>query len=245
MKSFKAHRWANESIVIGICLCSNASLALNESGPATNDAAPARLPEVKVQGASELREGLPIGNYHQPEWTARRRFATTRVYVQPEWQVEGEVGLDLTSPREGRPQYRIQEEIEIGLPHRFQLDLENADSNFEGNDDERRWHHVSNSIELGYALADWGRIPLNPTVKLEWKISSESEQDTRNRPETKFLVGPSFQWRPTKRTHVDVVPLAGLGHESPYAEAFVFFGIEFSPGSREREAVEPASLRGK
>jgi hypothetical protein len=169
---------------------------------------------------------------------------------------------------------------------------------------------VSNSIELGYALADWGKIPLNPTVKLEWKfnnaaadagevqllfgeefgprwhwgmnlfyeqqigddrerefamsqalsytlidqklsagveakISSESDKDSRSQPQTKFLVGPSFQWRPTKRTHLDVVPMAGFGHESPYAEVFVFFGFDFGRGSNEKEGLEPASLRGK
>jgi hypothetical protein len=36
-----------------------------------------------------------------------------------------------------------------------------------------------------------------------------------------------------------------MGHESPYAEVFVFFGIEFGPGSKEKEIVSPASLRGK
>jgi hypothetical protein len=291
------------------CLLGSA-LSATVAGAATNDAAPTRLPEVTVVATNVLREEMPLGNYHQPEWTARRRFVTTRVYVQPEGQVETEVGLDMTAPREGKSQQLIQEEIEIGLPYRFQLDVENADQNFNGDETDRRWHHASNSIELRHALADWGRIPLNPTINLEWKfrnaeadsgevqlllgedlaprwhwgmnlfyeqqvgddrerefalsqglsytlvdeklsagvemkISSESDKDTRDRPETKFLVGPSFQWRPTQRTHLDVVPMAGMGHESPFAEVFVFFGIEFGPGSKEKEIVSPASLRGK
>jgi hypothetical protein len=309
MKFLKQFNRTTRSVIFTASMFGSAVLAV-ASGSITNDAAPTRLPEVTVLGTNALREEMPIGKYNQPEWTARRRFVTTRVYVQPEGQVEAEVGWDATFPREGRPQHLIQEEIEIGLPYRFQLDVENADQNFEGDETDRRWHHASNSIELRHALADWGRIPLNPTINLEWKfrnaeadsgevqlllgedlwprwhwgmnlfyeqqigddrerefalsqglsytlvdeklstgvemkISSESDKDSRDHPDTKFLVGPSFQWRPTPRTHLDVVPMVGIGHESPYAELFVFFGVEFGPGSKEKETISPASLRGK
>jgi hypothetical protein len=273
--------------------------------------APTRLPEVTVVPTNTLLEDHLIGENQQPEWTARRRFVTTRVYVQPPWQVEAELGYDGSFGRVGKPLHRLQQEIEVGLPHRFQLDVENVVDNFkEGDDEGRKWHHDSNSVELRYALAEWGRIPLNPTVNAEWKFndgaadafefqlllgeefserlhwglnlfyenqigddrirefaasmavsytlideklsagiemkfSSESDKDIRGHPENRFQIGPSIQWRPTRRTHLDVVPLFGAGPHGPTAELFVFFGIEFGPGSNEKEGIVPASLRGK
>src|SRR6185369_12987607 len=38
--------------------------------------------------AHELLEAQPIGPNQQPEWTTRRRFSTTRIYVLPPWQFE-------------------------------------------------------------------------------------------------------------------------------------------------------------
>ena len=290
------------------CLGQVSPVSSQESGP-TNSAT--RLPDVNVIATVPLQEDYPLGDNHQPEWTARRRFLTTKVYVQPPWQVEAEIGYNGTIQRMGEPLHLFQQEIEIGLPHRFQLDVENVNANFKGDEDgSGKWQHVSDSLELRYALADWGKIPLNPTLNLEWKLndgeadafefnvllgeefcarwhwganlfyeqqvgddrvrefaisqaisytlidqklsagaemkfSSESDKDTRDNPENRLLMGPSFQWRPTRRTHLDVVPLFGVNDKSPHAEFFVFFGIEFGPGSKERESVEPASLHGK
>jgi hypothetical protein len=274
-----------------------------EPSPRVN--APTRLPEVTVIGTDTLREELPLGENQQPEWTARRRFTTTRVYVQPPWQVETELGWRATVPRSCTAQHRLQEEIEIGLPHRFQLDVENADTIEDG-----KWKHAFDAIELRYAFADWGKIPLNPTVNLEWKFnnaaadscevqlllgeelaprwhwalnlffeqqvgddrereyaasqavsytlideklsagvemkfSSGSDKDTRDDPENTFLIGPSFQWRPTRRTHLDVVPLFGVNDEAPRVQTFVFYGINFGSGSEPKEGITPASLRGQ
>ena len=272
---------------------------------ASADSQSARLDEVVVLGTNEGRENLPLGPNLQPEWTARRPFATTRVYVQPPWQVEAEIGWRTQWPRKGGPSHRLQQEIEIGLPYRLQLDIENADTV-----DHGKWDHAFNALELRCAFADWGRVPLNPTVNLEWKFNdhaadayevqlllgeqfserwhwglnlffeqqigddrerefavaqalsytlideklsagvemkfaSGSDKDTRSHPEYEFLIGPSFQWRPTRRTHLDVVPLFGVTHDSPRAELFVFFGFDFGPGSKEMEGVTPASLRGR
>jgi hypothetical protein len=185
-----------------------------------------------------------------------------------------------------------------------------VNQNFQEGSDTRNWHHESTSLELRWALADWGKIPLNPTVNAEWKFNdgdadafefqllfgdelgprwhwglnlfweqqvgddrvrefaasqavsytvvdqkldagvemkfrSESDKDTRNNPENWFQLGPSIQWRPTRRTHLDLVPLFGLTGHAPVCEVFLFFGFEFGPGSVEQERVNPASLRGK
>jgi hypothetical protein len=265
---------------------------------------PTRLPEVTVTGESTLKEDQPFGTYNQPEWTARRRFATTRVYVQPPWQVEAESGWDATYGRSGSPSHLLTQEFEIGLPHRFQLDYEYAESI-----DHGRWDYDHSSFEARWALADWNVIPLNPTVKTEWKLNDEEadayefalelgsditegwhwavnlfyEQqvgDDRERElavsqaisrtvideklgvgvemkltdETDnldrhshlvFQIGPSVQWRPTPRTHLDVVPMLGTTGPSPRVETFVFFGFDFGPGSEREELVTPASLRNR
>jgi hypothetical protein len=302
------------SILLGLAAALSQGWA---QAPATNapsagsEGKVTHLPAVTVTGTSELKEEMPMGPNQQPEWTARRRFATTRVYIQPPWQVETELGWDATFPRHGKAEHLLQQEIELGLPYRFQFDVENSVQNFEeGDDSNRDWHHDSNSVELRYALADWDKIPLNPTLKAEWRFndgtadayelalqlgdelaprwhwgmdlffeqqigddrrreyavsqavsytlideklgvgaemlfSSETDKDSRSDPENKFEIGPSVQWRTSSRTHLDVVPLFGTTSDSPTVELFVFFGIEFGPGSKESEGVSPASLRGK
>lgn len=268
---------------------------------------PTRLPEVTVTATNEteLKENMLIGDNQQPVWTARRRFVTTRVYVQPAWQGEVEVGWQDTIGRTGTPSHLITEEIELGLPYRFQIDFENGDAHENGD-----WHHDFNAFELRWALADWDKIFGNPTVGAEWRInngeadafelklqfggdmcshvhwgvnffyeqqvgddrerefaaatgisytiideklsagveakfSSESDSGSRDNPQNTLEIGPSFQWRPTKKTHLDFVPLFGVTGHAPAADLFLFFGFDFGRGSSENDAVAPASLRNK
>ncbi len=70
----------------------------------------------------------------------------------------------------------------------------------------------------------------------------ETANGTRGDPDLSFLIGPSLQWRPTSRTHLDVVPLAGIGGDSPQIEAYVIFGIDLGPETKSVQA--PASTRG-
>jgi hypothetical protein len=78
---------------------------------------------------------------------------------------------------------------------------------------------------------------------LEMKFTHETAVGSRSNPEIKFLLGPSLQWRPTPRTHLDLVPLVGLTHDSPRVEAFVVFGFDFWPMERKHEHYAPASLK--
>ena len=59
----------------------------------------------------------------------------------------------------------LTQEIEIGLPHRFGIAFENSIENHRGTTQERTF-----SIEGRYALADWNKIPLNPTIFVEYKF---------------------------------------------------------------------------
>lgn len=162
-------------------------------------------PKIHITPSGEmLEEELPSGSYLQPEWTAKRPFAQTRVYVLPEWQVSSEAGWDAKFPEKGKPQHLIQEEIEIGLPYRFQIDLENHDqrglfipeeekkkqnANIKEVDDS--WHHRSSAVELAYALGNWDEIFLNPVIKGEWKFNASAADNY----EFKLLLGEELASR--------------------------------------------------
>ena len=57
-------------VLFTACLLGS-TIPATAAGSATNDLAPTRLPEVTVLATNVLREEMPLGNYHQPEWTAR------------------------------------------------------------------------------------------------------------------------------------------------------------------------------
>ena len=113
-----------------------------------------------------LREEERIGEYAQPRWTGRRRFPTTRIYVIPAGQLGLEYWLEqklhLDDPDQVR--YRSLYELEMGLGHRLQLDvyLETQQEGHQG-----PWALHKEKLELRWALADWGVIPLNPTLYVE------------------------------------------------------------------------------
>lgn len=263
------------------------------------------MPPIDVV-ADGLSEDRPVGPTGRPEWTSARRFSTTRVYLQ---KSPGEIGFEQWFRgrlyRDGKNQYRFQEELEIGLPCRMQLDLYQTWFVESEKGETNTWHQDI-AVELRYALADWGKIPLNPTLYGEWKFSMhdddpdvyelklllgedfgklhwgfnaiyeqevggaratemawsqglsytmidsclsigvemsfkhETEKGSRHKPEIKFAVGPSVQWRPTPWSHIDVVPLIGCTKDAPGLEAFVIFGIDL--GGFEDGHYAPVSL---
>ncbi len=249
------------------------------------------MPAIEIVGEMppELREEELVGPYAQPRWTTRRRFATVRTYVIPEGEIDVEYWARIDDPKHGDTKIRNLYEVEIGLPHRFQLDFYLKAQN-EGN-----WVPFDmngQQIELRYAFADWGKIWGNPTAYLEW-INNYSEPDAwegkllfadqlapswhwsanfsceqqttgdqerelqftygisktitdevfsvgaefkaqrinaeedRSEFTDEFFIGPSFQYRPFKRTHIDFAPLVGVGGESPNAQIFLILGYEF------------------
>jgi hypothetical protein len=267
-----------------------------------------QMPTVIVTGTN-IEETL-FGPNEQPEWTAHRRFTNARVYVLPPWQINTEFSWEAKYLRGEQPLNKLTQEIELGLPYRLQLDYEAAGGNFESEEEPLdHWRYGSSSVELRWALARWDVIPLNPTVKAEWKFSNgqadayelslslgstlaprwhwagelfyeQQVGDDREReysgslalsytlideklglgveakltdmgdkgqtnPEWSAIVGPSLQWRPTRRTHVDVATLFGVTGRAPYVNTFVFFGIDFGPGSEPEEAIQGASLRNR
>lgn len=174
------------------------SLVAETNSPASSspDAQAAKLPEVIVTDSvvkpDLLQEDRPVGPYGQPEWTTARRFTTTRVYLQQTpWSTGFEQWVRVTRDQHGGGmQTRMQEELEIGLPYRFELDLYETWAI----DQDRNVNQDEYSAELRYALADWGEIPLNPTLYFEYAQHDHQP----NGIEGKLLFGgdlaPAWHW---------------------------------------------------
>ena len=278
---------------------------LYASAASAQDAPTTSISRVTVTGNPVLSGDTLIGANRQPEWTAHRRFATTRVYVLPPWQVEFEQWWKGKFPREGKPEHLFQSEIGIGLPYRFQLDFyENVEHASDGT------RHAGTQVEARWAFAEWGRIPLNPALYVEWKFNDSapdayelklllgeqlaprwqwgcnlfyeqetggaratewgfsqavgyspvnskfsvglemkfeetSERGSRGDPEIEFLIGPSVQWRPSPRIHLDLVPLLGTTGDSPHVEAYLVCGIELGGGTESKQTMVPTSTRAR
>lgn len=274
------------------------------SAPANSETT---LPEINVTG-SGLRENDPVDETGRPGWTSHRRFTTTRVYLQQApWEVGVEQWWRVRDNRDHTVENLFQEEIEIGLPGRLQLDIyENWVA-----DQDRRAHHDDVAFELRFALADWGKIPLNPTFYAEYKVAdghygpdvyefkillgtdlarrvhwainvafeqeiggeratevavqtgvsytvlddklgvgleaqykNESVSGARGDALNRFLIGPSVQWRPTARTHLDLVAQWGVNRDAQNFEGFAVFGVDFGKiGAGEQHDYAPVSAR--
>jgi hypothetical protein len=145
-----------------------------------------RLPTVTTTGTREgLAEERPVGETGRPEWTSARRFPTTRVYIQREpWEVGVGAWWRYRNKRDNSSISRLTGEIEIGLPHRLQLDLY-YDMMVDGDSRSRAEDFAA---EVRYALADWGKIPMNPTLYAEYKWVDEGADVI----ELKLLLGDQF-----------------------------------------------------
>ncbi|MBI3858156.1 MAG: hypothetical protein HY293_20940 [Planctomycetes bacterium] len=128
--------------------------------------------EEKVIVGDKLEDERPLGPYRRPKWTLHRVSPTTRIYLQVDpGEVEFEQWLDIRiRKKRSQPDDRVRlaEEFEFGLGGRFQLDIY-ANSIFARNQGQnstlatRSW-----AAEIRYALADWGVIPGNPVIYLEY-----------------------------------------------------------------------------
>ncbi|MSR63599.1 MAG: hypothetical protein EXS08_14270 [Planctomycetes bacterium] len=137
-----------------------------------------------VRGVREglLREEDRIGDYGQPRWTAKRLFPATRVYVVPSGKVEFEHWTRVKVPEEGKSEVETQYELELGLPNRFQIDLYYVTSK---TGEEGALDISEQKYELRYALADWGKLWMNPTLYLEY-VERNAQAD---KVEYKLLLG--------------------------------------------------------
>ncbi len=107
-----------------------------------------------------------VGPANQPEWTTRRVFAETDIYVIPTGEIEFNQFYINSHPRHGTPDNMFESEFEAGLPWRTQFDVELNYSLKDGGG-----HYDSTLVEVPHALADWGKLPLNPAVDAGWRFN--------------------------------------------------------------------------
>jgi hypothetical protein len=147
----------------------------------------------RAQASTEevVIRGDDIGSaYGAPGAFSRTRFAPlTTAYVLPPWTFYVGQIYEGDGFRHGPPDHLFTEEVEMGLPYRFGVAAEANFERFNGGGGAS-----SASIEGRYALADWGKIPLNPTLFVEYK----------------FGVGPI--------RHEEIMPPAGAGGEEEEEE---------------------------
>jgi hypothetical protein len=104
--------------------------------------------------------------YGAPPGLSRSRFSnTTQAYVLPPWAFFFGELFEGQGFRHGPPDYLFTQEIEMGLPYRFGVAAEAQFERFNGGGGAR-----SVSLEARWALADWNKIPLNPTLFAEYKF---------------------------------------------------------------------------
>ena len=278
----------------------------------TNVAPPSRLETITVFGRGPglhevTSESDRVGPANQPEWTTRRAFAETDIYVIPPGEIEFNQFYISSHPRHGKPENLFESEFEVGLPWRTQFDVE---VNYTAN--SGKLEYGSTLLEIPHALADWGKIPLNPTLNGGWRFNADDpdayfvrlllaeeftkrlhfgatlsyesqvggehetvyelnaalsyvaidmkltlgiellvEHETEREVDagvfewersTTVMVGPTLLFKPTRNTHLGLVPLFGLTHDAPVAEVFVIFGIDLEFG-RWKSTSEEERLR--
>ncbi len=104
--------------------------------------------------------------YGAPPAFSRSRFSNlTNAYVLPPGAVYIGSIYQGDALHFNRPDHGFTQEIEVGLPYRFGVAVENSIETFRGITQERTF-----SIEGRYAFADWNKIPLNPTIFFEYKF---------------------------------------------------------------------------
>jgi len=142
-------------VICAIALCFVTSIQIAHTQTALSE-------QVVVAG-----EEVPSA-YGAPPGISRSRFSPlTNAYVLPPGAVYGGLLYEADAFRHGPPDHLFTEEVEIGLPHRFGLAFEIAQERFNGD-----FQNKSFSVEARYALANWNKIPLNPTLFAEYKFGT-------------------------------------------------------------------------
>jgi hypothetical protein len=133
-----------------------------ETTPASSTSTTAIESQIVVTG-----DELPSA-YGAPGSFSRSRFSTlTNAYILPPGGVFAALIYEGEAFREGPPDHLFTQEVEVGLPYRFGIAFENSVEHFSGDTE-----NSSFSIEGRWALADWDKIPLNPTLFAEYKFGT-------------------------------------------------------------------------
>ncbi len=159
---------------------------------------------VVVSGREAGEEFEEPGGYGQPQWAERSRAsATTKLYVLSPFEVFLGVLSESDLLRHGSAVHDLTQEIEVGLPYRFELDFENHLGLA-----RHRSGEMEASAGARYAFASWEKIPLNPAFSAAYRFGTGDEIADRFDPrrdraqsdgyELRLLLGqefvPRLQW---------------------------------------------------
>jgi hypothetical protein len=140
---------------------------------ATPAASPAKKTTTRSTTSSAITEQNIVvrgeevpSSYGAPPALSRSRFSNlVNAYVLPPYAVYAAAIYEGDAQRFDHPDHSYTAEVEMGLPARFGIAMENEVETYRGRTQERSF-----SLEARYALADWDKIPLNPTFFVEYKI---------------------------------------------------------------------------
>src|SRR5215471_9485527 len=142
------------------CTMLRVALALLLPAATAIDAQETENPEVVV----EAEAGKIPSAYGAPPDLSHGRISTlTKSYVLSPFSFELENGYEGLIFRHGLPVQLFRQEIEMGLPARFTVGVQNQVEHFSGDTFER-----SITLEARYALANWNKLLLNPTISVEY-----------------------------------------------------------------------------
>jgi hypothetical protein len=116
-------------------------------------------------------------------------------------------------------------------------------------DDHHGWHwgvNLINEQELwGEEATEWAVAAGLSRTLIDNKFSAglEGKWTHPEGEDDEFILGPSIQWLPTPKTHVDLVAMAGLNDASPKAECWLIFGYDFGAGSKSK-GYKPTTVGG-
>jgi hypothetical protein len=108
---------------------------------------------------------LPSAYGAPPDLSHGRISTLTKSYVLSPFSFELEAGYEGAVFRHGLPSQLFRQEIEMGLPARFTVGLQNQIEHFAGGTRERSF-----TLEARYALANWNKLPLNPAISGEYRF---------------------------------------------------------------------------
>jgi len=136
-------------------------------------------------------EELPTAYGAPPDLSHGRISTLTKSYVLSPFSFEVEAGYEGEIFRHGAPAHLVRQEIEMGLPARFTIGLQNQVEHIDG-----ATRDGSFILEARYALANWNKLPLNPAISAEYRFGFDpiSHDSAELALLLSHTLGPKVEW---------------------------------------------------
>jgi len=195
------------------------------------------LTTLKAQTAASAQievtaEPLPSA-YGAPTSFSQSRFSPlTNAYVLPPGAIYASLIYEDDVVHFRPPDHHWTQEVEVGLPYRFNVAIENSVQHFDGDTQDATF-----SVEGRYAFADWDKIPLNPTIFAEYKfgLGNILHDEGAPTPSHKFGPGGFDKGEDTPDAYEFRLLLSEDFFDRIEWALNTFFEQELAPGDRGRE----------